>query len=208
MILSYWAVPSPILALPDCIKPLILDTDASDTGIGAVLSQVVDGKEQVISYASRTLSNAERKYCVTRHELLAFVIFMQQFWPYLLGRHFKLRTDHGYNSSRIQRVNWPGGWKDFRNSILTLFIVKEANTLTQTHYPDFLATSVVITVRGVRNVNRTLLHMLCTTVQDHNDWENCIRAVCMAYNSSTQTTTGFSPFYLMFGRQPRLPIDH
>ena len=65
MILSYWAVPSPILALPDCNKPLILDTDASDTGIGAVLSQVVDGKEQVISYASRTLSNAERKYCVT-----------------------------------------------------------------------------------------------------------------------------------------------
>ena len=49
--------------------------------------------------------------------------------------------------------------------------------------------------------------MLSTTVQDHNDWENRIRPVCMAYNSSTQTTTGFSPFYLMFGRQPRLPID-
>ena len=60
----------------------------------------------------------------------------------------------------------------------------------------------------VERFNRTLLHMLCTTVQDHNDWENCIRPVCMAYNSSTQTTTGFSPFYLMFGRQPRLPIDH
>ena len=49
--------------------------------------------------------------------------------------------------------------------------------------------------------------MLSTTVQDHNDWENRIRPVCVAYNSSTQTTTGFSPFYLMFGRQPRLPID-
>ena len=59
-------VSSPILALPDFNKPLILDTDASDTGIGAVLSQVADGKEQVISYASRT---AERRYCVTRREL-------------------------------------------------------------------------------------------------------------------------------------------
>ena len=59
----------------------------------------------------------------------------------------------------------------------------------------------------VERFNRTLLHMLSTTVQDHNTWENRICPVCMAYNSSTQTTTGFSPFYLMFGRQPRLPID-
>ena len=101
-------VSSPILALPDFNKPLILDTDASDTGIGAVLSQVVDGKEQVISYASRILSSAERKYCVTRRELLALVIFMQQFRPYLLGRHFKLRTDHG-SLTWLQQFKNPEG---------------------------------------------------------------------------------------------------
>ena len=73
-----------------------MDTDASDTGVGAVLSQVQeDGTERVIAYASRVLSKPERRYCVTRKELLAVVTFMKQFRPYLLGKHFTLRTDHG-----------------------------------------------------------------------------------------------------------------
>ena len=73
----------------------MLDTDASNEGIGAVLSQVEDGKETVIAYASRVLSKAERAYCVTRRELLAVVAFIQHFRAYLLGRHFVIRTDHG-----------------------------------------------------------------------------------------------------------------
>ena len=85
---------APILAFPDFTQPFLLDTDASHFGIGAVLSQVVDGKENVIAYASRTLSKAERKYCVTQKELLAMVIFIRHFRPYLLGRQFTLRTDH------------------------------------------------------------------------------------------------------------------
>ena len=83
-----------ILAFPDFTQPFLVDTDASHSGIGAVLSQIVDGKEKVIAYASRTLSKAERKYCVTRKELLAMVTFIRHFRPYLLGRHFTLRTDH------------------------------------------------------------------------------------------------------------------
>lgn len=66
-------VKAPMLAHPDFTKPFILDTDASDMAMGAVLSQVQDGDERVISYASRCLTKAERKYCVTRKELLATV---------------------------------------------------------------------------------------------------------------------------------------
>eukprot|EP00731_Ephydatia_muelleri_P013115 Em0007g425a len=87
-------VAAPILAFPDFSKTFLLDTDACETGIGAVLSQEHDGLERVVAYASRTLSKAERKYCVTRKELLAVVTFMRHFRPYLLGHHFILRTDH------------------------------------------------------------------------------------------------------------------
>ncbi|KAL5479835.1 hypothetical protein EMCRGX_G023424 [Ephydatia muelleri] len=77
-------------------RRFILDMDASDTGIGAVLSQISDeGSERVIAYASRSLSRPEQRYCVTHKELLAVVSFVQQFRQYLLGREFTFRTDHG-----------------------------------------------------------------------------------------------------------------
>ncbi len=88
-------VSSPILAFPDHSLPFTLDTDASHVGVGAVLSQVQNGQERVIAYASRTLAKAERRYCVTRKELLAVVTFIRHFRHHLLGQHFLLRTDHG-----------------------------------------------------------------------------------------------------------------
>ena len=89
-------ITAPVLAFPDYNKPFILDTDASDTGIGAVLSQLdAKGRERVIAYASRTLSKPERQYCVTRRELLAVVYFVRQFKLFLAGQSFTLRTDHG-----------------------------------------------------------------------------------------------------------------
>ena len=86
---------APILALPDFSENFVLDTDASDVGIGAVLSQKhADGAERVIAYASRVLSKPERRSCVTRKELLAAISFVKHFHPYLLGKPFTLRTDH------------------------------------------------------------------------------------------------------------------
>jgi hypothetical protein len=85
---------APILAYPKPGEGFIVDTDASNCGIGVVLSQVQNGEERVIAYYSKTLNKAERNYCVTRRELLAIVSTLEHFHKYLYGQKFHLRTDH------------------------------------------------------------------------------------------------------------------
>ncbi|XP_021374150.1 uncharacterized protein LOC110463677 [Mizuhopecten yessoensis] len=79
---------APVLAFPTKNNRFILDTDASASGIGAVLSQLQDGEERVICYATKTLNGAQRNYCTTRRELVTFVR------QYLTGRKITIRTDH------------------------------------------------------------------------------------------------------------------
>ncbi|GFY07046.1 retrovirus-related Pol polyprotein from transposon 412 [Trichonephila clavipes] len=85
---------SPILIYPQPDKPFILDTDASNESVGAVLSQEIDGQERVVAYWSKCLSKPERNYCVTRKELLAIVKAIEHFHHYLYGQKFLVRTDH------------------------------------------------------------------------------------------------------------------
>ncbi|KAJ8351941.1 hypothetical protein SKAU_G00234170 [Synaphobranchus kaupii] len=84
---------APVLAYPDAQRLFIFDTDASNTGVGAVLSQEDKDGERVVAYYSRALGKAERNYCVNRRELLAVVRALHHFRPYLQGSHFLLRTD-------------------------------------------------------------------------------------------------------------------
>ena len=83
---------SPVLAFPKCSGTFVLDCDASSFALGGVLSQLQDGEEKVIAYAS-TLNPAKQQYCTTKRELLAVVTFMKHFKHYLLGQKFIIRTD-------------------------------------------------------------------------------------------------------------------
>ena len=86
---------APCLALPLDEGFFALDTDASAFALGGVLSQMQGGTERVVAYGSRTLSKEETRYCVTCRELLAVVVFLRYYRHFVLGRHFRLRTDHG-----------------------------------------------------------------------------------------------------------------
>ena len=86
---------APVLVYPNFDKEFILYTDASIIALGAVLHQVGnDGKEHVIAYESKTLSNAEQNYTTTELECLAVVWAIEKFDYYLEGNKFKVITDH------------------------------------------------------------------------------------------------------------------
>ena len=85
----------PILSLPDFqTGQFVVTTDASNKGIGAILSQIINGEERVIAYASRTLTSGESNYSATQLELLSIIHHLDKFRHYLVGRKFKLRSDH------------------------------------------------------------------------------------------------------------------
>lgn len=72
---------------------IVLIVDASPVGLGAVLVQLEKEKERVISFASKSLSEVERRYCQTEREALGIVFGIERFKYYLFGREFWLYTD-------------------------------------------------------------------------------------------------------------------
>ena len=84
----------PCLRAADFSRPFILQTDASGTGLGAVLTQEHDGVEHPLAYISRQLNAAERNYSGTELECLAVVWAIGQFEHYLVDSPFTLVTDH------------------------------------------------------------------------------------------------------------------
>lgn len=116
---------SPQVLIPyDPSLPLILATDASQTGLGAVLShRLGKGQERPIAYASRTLTPTEQRYPQIDKEALAITWAVQKFFLYLYARHWTLITDH----KPLAQILHP------EKSLPVLCISRMAN------YADFLA---------------------------------------------------------------------
>ena len=87
-------IKSPILHLANLHKEFILRSDASDTGVGAVLLQEEAGQLFPVAYASKKLDKAQRNYAVIEKECYAIIWAVGKFEAFLAGAPFRIQTDH------------------------------------------------------------------------------------------------------------------
>ncbi len=85
---------APVLVRPNFQEPFYLDVDWSTKGVGAILSQKEGRFERVIAYASKALTDAQRKFHPMEGECYALIWGILHFRQYLHQTHFTLRTDH------------------------------------------------------------------------------------------------------------------
>ena len=97
---------------------------------GSAQFSLMRGQEQVVAYASRVLSKAERQYCATRWEMLAMVWAIKNFRPYLWGWRFVVCTDH--NSLR-----WLQSFKDPEGQVARWLEILSEYDFTVLHRPGW-----------------------------------------------------------------------
>ena len=102
---------SPILCSPDFHKRFMVQTDASDIGLGAVLTHGDEGEERPVLYLSRKLEPRETRYSTIEKEGLAIKWALESLRYYLLGREFDVESDH-------RALSWINTMKD-RNARIT-----------------------------------------------------------------------------------------
>jgi hypothetical protein len=81
---------TPVLALPDFSKQFVVETDASDIGLGAVLMQ----DDKPIAFLSKSLSANNKFLSIYEKEFLALIMAVERWRPYLQRQEFVIRTDH------------------------------------------------------------------------------------------------------------------
>ncbi|XP_077962421.1 uncharacterized protein LOC144410313 isoform X1 [Gasterosteus aculeatus] len=118
----------PVLVTPAFSLPFLVHTDASEVGLGAVLSQVRDGEEHPVMYISRKFLPNERAYSTVEKEALAIKWALDKLRYYLLGRSFTLVTDHA-------PLKWMAQAKDSNARVTRWFLTLQDYKFTVEHRP-------------------------------------------------------------------------
>ena len=113
----------PILHHPNFSYPFILRTDASIEGLGAILSQTIDGTERIILYISRTVQPNEKNWSIQQLEALGIIWACETVRPFIIGTKVLIITDHkslqGLKESKIPRlVRWACRLEEFDYEII------------------------------------------------------------------------------------------
>jgi len=135
---------APILRIHDSNKPFIVETDASNFAVGAVLSQEFDGKLHPIAFLSKSLTKCQRNYQIYDKELLAIKVALEEWRHYLEGaRHqFIIYTDHKNLTfpRKPEMLSKYVGMNFYRDLISNSFIVLVRNLVNLTYFPEEVIT--------------------------------------------------------------------
>lgn len=173
---------SPLLSLPDFTQTFYLHTDASLSGLGAVLCQKTDEAEHPICYASKTLNAAQRNYTVTEQEALAVVWAVKLFRPYLLGRPFFIVTDHSALKSLFKH-------KDTSSRLMRMILQLQDYDYTIIHRP------------GTQNTNADVLSRLPALLERQDTRVHCL------VSAVTRSSDNTLPAFHRTGVDPDLVLD-
>ena len=191
----------PLMLLPNFDRDFVLHTDASATGIGAVLSQLDDdGTEHPVYYASKTLSSSERHYSTTARECLAVKWSCHLFRPYLLGRPFKLYTDHSalrwlFATKHPESIymRWILQLQEYDMVILSRPGVANANADALSRLPGLLETRDAHVHRMVAVVTRTKTRSLPATHRDGRGLDSSLMLDDKAYDTDEAVRQSLLP---------------
>ncbi|CAF1088285.1 unnamed protein product [Didymodactylos carnosus] len=221
-------ISAPIVTYPNFDYPFMLQLDASDYGLGAVLAQNIERKEHVIAFASRTLQPCERKYSAPERECLVIVWGTQHFRPYLEGRPFEVWTDH-------RSLQWLRSIKDPTSRLARWAMKLDAYDMVIKHRPEENQEVAVNLwdhcniLDDIKSAQRQDINYspLISFIQDdiqpddevlHRKLENFAKThrvisdaeagqLALAIRAAINESTGQTPAFLMYGRELKLPLD-
>ncbi|CAF0842311.1 unnamed protein product [Adineta steineri] len=218
---------APVLRAPNFNEPFIIELDACDYGLGAILTQEYDDRKFVIAYASRTQTAAERNYFPTEKEALAIFWATKHFRPYLEGSTIYIRSDCRALQWLIDTKDLSGRLARWAISLSAFNIVDikykpgktNTNSDTLSRYPlPNLASLATSNQPPTVNLweNCTLLENIKTeqfkdppqyAQENPQSWDKHLSKLALSIRTSVNETTGDTPAFLNFGRDPKLPID-
>ncbi len=121
----------PVLQSPNFDQRFLVQVDASEKGIGAVLAQGTAGEEKPVVFLSRKLLPRETRYSTIEKECLAIKWSLESLRYYLLGREFDLETDH-------RALTWIHTMKDNNARITRWYLALQPYSFKVRHRPGRL----------------------------------------------------------------------
>lgn len=167
-------VSTPVLSCPDFDLPFAVHCDASNFGIGAMLTQLQNNKEVVIAYMSKSLNKNERNYSTTERETLAVITALEHWRCYLdNGKQFTVFTDHSALKWFLNLSNPSGRLARWTIRLSSFNMILKHKCGKDNVVPDFLSRQESLNINNIRMIHPIGRDITSRTEQFNQFFEEC-----------------------------------